>query len=1212
MSERLMRYATWLLMLSQLVQAAQCTEATHTCGCAGLDAALPSSQHEPQPVVFDHARHLVRDHASALPPKCTGSPIPTIEYAFTESAFPAGLACRGRASNSQSQSRSECCSTFDGYMPPAPLNTKLPQLIESQSLSHDFCSLLNSAQKDRLEVFCRVFGGTGLQCEPLVGIARSAADKAALSAGSEVAQGRARWRRARLYHLMRQVYLDAELLKNEADVVRDAQRAFGVVKDLTPDAFHEIQPASDRVWEHVQRIALMRAESSPTAARRQRWTAADLRYAGCERLILPLIDEDLSDPAIADLLRATSNTYPPRLHDNGATPGQAAPVIVAVSGQMGEALPPTLMEPTGTAADSDAIRFAEHTTEATRDAQKGRQEWQRSISRGLWALLVVLAVPTAGLLAVASVVLSSPRLPPADLRKQLSDARASPEKAARTRRHSRRQRKKAHNSLAKCESTAAASPQRFHTAPADEAIPAGTDPRSSNADGDGSDSELPPSTGPLAEAAVGAAELATSPSVPVPSCDDSCQTVPQGPADSPRQQPLRLKKATHRSVDTSCSTSVSSAFGPTTPAKTPILPLSCSHDDSSSSEASYPSTPTPQSPSSAAAHALGHNDAQSPLTVESPAAESDRCHPRPIRTPAPLPANHDRRNQRQPAKPMHNRPFTQANTQANSQTNALAKPQADPRANPQANLTPKRQGTVVAAPESFTVAKKHSDRKSFAVVTAGQPSRCKQVSPVSSAPTQKPSNTWRQSPKNDSIHKISQMRAKQAPTKTSDSRPAGWTPQTHAMPSTQQGPPPPNTRLESQQANPPQRPSDDIDVLLADAWAFTAVPNTSTQVDSFPATAAESTPPPLRLLKSKSGRSLPPCSPSPPAQLQGGFNPVSKCQSTYEYSAVVRMRVTSSPLDNTSKADSCGSFKALSDTDHCAHDCSLKHHESYTSLYGVIGGYSPTTHSAQSHQNTSKSSYVEATRAFDHKSPSVPHRLNSPQVLLPPLRKVSVGWGHSTQYDLWGRGGLPTCSYGTTSMPVSPLVCCSLDAASPSTTALDSPAPFLPPATFGGGHPWDQQRSVATTLRSSKSLGSTVSESTSESALWSSLRPNTPAFVPATSAAFSPASCPAIGPRPRDAATYVGGNAACMRSSLLPSNSIVIDEALGLLMSDVDPMACDTPGGSGAWASGNDSATHLRKCGKCTAALPTNGSVASGGVSPGIMGNYCRQCQVKL
>ncbi len=67
----------------------------------------------------------------------------------------------------------------------------------------------------------------------------------------------------------------------------------------------------------AQGLALTRAESSPSEARKQRWTAADLRYSTCERLILPLIDADLTDPRIVTLLQSKTARY----NASGEPPG---------------------------------------------------------------------------------------------------------------------------------------------------------------------------------------------------------------------------------------------------------------------------------------------------------------------------------------------------------------------------------------------------------------------------------------------------------------------------------------------------------------------------------------------------------------------------------------------------------------------------------------------------------------------------------------------------------------------------------------------------------------------------------------------------------------------------------------------------------------------------------------------------------------------------
>lgn len=52
----------------------------------------------------------------------------------------------------------------------------------------------------------------------------------------------------------------------------------------------------------MQALAGVRAETTPHAARREAWLTADLRYGGCERHLLPLVDADLSDPALVSHL----------------------------------------------------------------------------------------------------------------------------------------------------------------------------------------------------------------------------------------------------------------------------------------------------------------------------------------------------------------------------------------------------------------------------------------------------------------------------------------------------------------------------------------------------------------------------------------------------------------------------------------------------------------------------------------------------------------------------------------------------------------------------------------------------------------------------------------------------------------------------------------------------------------------------------------------
>ena len=48
----------------------------------------------------------------------------------------------------------------------------------------------------------------------------------------------------------------------------------------------------------MQALAGVRAETTPHPARREAWLTADLRYGGCERHLLPLVDADLADPVL--------------------------------------------------------------------------------------------------------------------------------------------------------------------------------------------------------------------------------------------------------------------------------------------------------------------------------------------------------------------------------------------------------------------------------------------------------------------------------------------------------------------------------------------------------------------------------------------------------------------------------------------------------------------------------------------------------------------------------------------------------------------------------------------------------------------------------------------------------------------------------------------------------------------------------------------------
>lgn len=165
--------------------------------------------------------------------------------------------------------------------------------------------------------------------------------------------------------------------------------------------------------------------------------------------------------------------------------------------------------------------------------------------------------------------------------------------------------------------------------------------------------------------------------------------------------------------------------------------------------------------------------------------------------------------------------------------------------------------------------------------------------------------------------------------------------------------------------------------------------------------------------------------------------------------------------------------------------------------------------------------------------------------------------------------------------------------------------------------------SGVTALRSVKSLGSAGSESVAESASQSSLRPTTPAFVPASSASSSPANCAAFGVRQGTAVPYACGapRRTTMRGSLDSRNSIVIDEALGLLMSndDLEAQEPSVTAASAIW-KGNGASERCRQCKKpardskavlvpcCTCATCALGLAATGSCCPVCWLKVCFEC----
>lgn len=1216
MSHLLTRYA-WLLVVLLGTQLPHTPEASHICGCTHRDAdhrdVADVDAHEPsRPWGGDQTQYSA--YGSTTPLQRATSPDPRVNSGQPESISDAGSACRGRAGG-ESQSRSGSSIAFGGCVPPSPVNPKpvlTAQLVDDdpQYLSHNFCSMLSSPQKDRLEVFCRVFGDAGLRCEPLVGAARNAADKAATSAGTEVAQGRARWHRTRLYHLMRQVYLDAELLKNEGDVVRDTQRAFGVVKDLVLPPFSEIEAASDLVWEHVQGIALMRAEASPTATRRQRWTAADLRYAGCKRLILPLIDEDLSDPITVELLHVVSTpsiTNSARHPNNGVSPGQAAETEAAAFGRP-ETAPQHPSDLIGSITEISARRYAQYAAETMEGEHKGEgleeePEWQRSLSAALWAVLLLLAAPAAGLLALQSAVRSPASFPAADLRRQVSDARSASAQGPRHRRLARRQRKKSQCNQAKSRpSSARAQPSPIvpskdapHAALPDEGGGIGEDTTSSgNAVSDN-----------LAEAAESVSVCQSAAHIGEPySSFQALHDVGHSEALHP---PPPLKKSAPGSMED--TSSVSSALGPTTPAKTPSLPLQCSRGDTCSSEASYSFTPPSQSPVAAVSHISAGEPCVVPRPVTAPpSAAKSRGRLRALRT-SNSPST-------QPHKQHHSNCQHPKSTAAHGDSGRVTIQQT--AAAPQ---------KACHAPQYFS--SQRPGFQSFAVVAAGRAPGYKEDTLGAYRPLQERAS--KPPTRGDAAQKTASTRRNWHPLATAEEpQPIQGPSGAHSVSSSQPQPQEPTTPpQEPPQPDPHRRFSDDIDLLLADVWAFTTADAAAPQPGSFLKSPPLSEQPRLQQVVKAPPLHLPSQASQWPSNSQRQL--LSRSAGIAGPSATCHYQSPShfyGPVDDYSSC-SGDSIRVISGTDKSLQGGSISDHclnyqqkgssadsaapDSLTGRECLSGGSDPAsnTHTkferpcAAPGPSNPTAWHAPSHQAAAREGPMMTPTLNSPwtrQPLdekaqhrglsrqLPPIRKVAAGRGSGSgstaQYQLWpaarpGSGGSGG-SGGTLSMPVSPLVrsnAPSLIVSSPSagpsngdpfSQSSPSDASVVAPCSS----PW---WSGVSGLRSVKSLGSTVSESASESASRSSLRPTTPAFVPATSASLSPASCAALRQQ-RDVAVWYGG---CTAPTLDSCNSIVIDEALGLLMSDDDPTSRDMSDSMGysVWDA-NVATDGCRRCGK--------------------------------
>ena len=62
------------------------------------------------------------------------------------------------------------------------------------------------------------------------------------------------------------MYLDADLLKSEGDVLRDAERALLLARGRPLDTHPAVEAAADLVWDEVQVIILSSAAASPNLA----------------------------------------------------------------------------------------------------------------------------------------------------------------------------------------------------------------------------------------------------------------------------------------------------------------------------------------------------------------------------------------------------------------------------------------------------------------------------------------------------------------------------------------------------------------------------------------------------------------------------------------------------------------------------------------------------------------------------------------------------------------------------------------------------------------------------------------------------------------------------------------------------------------------------------------------------------------------------------
>lgn len=477
--------------------------------------------------------------------------------------------------------------------------------------------------------------------------------------------------------------------------------------------------------------------------------------------------------------------------------------------------------------------------------------------------------------------------------------------------------------------------------------------------------------------------------------------------------------------EASCSPSVSSACGPSTPACGPstlacgpstpacgpstpakTLPLKCSRDDTSSSEASYPPTPHhPQSLTTASNISVtGEIAVSRPSVTANPLGKKRGGCLRPIRTSTSAPAS------------------AQPSTHQNDlQIEAKDAPCAQPAAAQKEASRPHPSPTPQPA------------RQSFAVVAARQAvGKDKDTTPKTHPNGRKPKAPRNQPNRNHSGQKPASrsIRQPQIAVKEphhADSPPG--VPHTHA--STSQRPPLPQApttpkQQPLQQQDSQRRASHDIDVLLADVWAFTASDHTPSHPMPSPQAAAALAPP--LTMNQPQKLSIRPAVHTEDLVSKGA----SQCRPQFGVTAggpppahPHGITSASRPLDGSSlpsgraerlEADGTGDNGSLPGYHH-RHD----HHVPHTTP--SAGNAASSASPILEDQQATTADWPLWTKAFTTAQP-VQLGFGGSQPPLPPLRQTSGGWSSSKHRDLWGSEGLDGGGSGTASMPVSPLVRC--------------------------------------------------------------------------------------------------------------------------------------------------------------------------------------------